>query len=91
MIDAQVVRFKWFDSLEIPAIYYKPLTATKKNKISALVYVHGGPGGQVNTSIVRWLVQFLGNHGYAVLAVNNQGKQRLRQGFLQDGRQEPWR
>jgi dipeptidyl aminopeptidase/acylaminoacyl peptidase len=72
LIDAQVVRFKSFDSLEIPAIYYKPLMATKKNKIPALVFVHGGPGGQ---SMLYYdpLVQFLGNHGYAVLAVNNRG------------------
>lgn len=72
LIDAQVIRFKSFDSLEIPAIYYKPLNATKKDKVPALVYVHGGPGGQ---SMLNYdpLVQFIGNHGYAVLAVNNRG------------------
>lgn len=72
LVDAQIIRFKSFDSLEIPAVYYKPLTATKKNKIPALVYVHGGPGGQ---SMLYYdpLIQFLGNHGYAVLAVNNRG------------------
>jgi len=72
LIDAQVIRFKSFDSLEIPAIFYKPLNATKNNKIPALVYVHGGPGGQ---SMLYYdpLIQFLGNHGYAVLAVNNRG------------------
>ena len=80
LIDAQVVRFKSFDSLEIPAIYYKPLTATKKNKIPALVYVHGGPGGQ---SMLYYdpLVQFLGNHGYAVLAVNNRGSSGYGKAF----------
>jgi dipeptidyl aminopeptidase/acylaminoacyl peptidase len=72
LVDAQVIRFKSFDSLEIPAIFYKPLMATKKNKIPALVYVHGGPGGQ---SMLYYdpLIQFLVNHGYAVLAVNNRG------------------
>lgn len=72
LIDAQVIRFKSFDSIEIPAIYYKPHTATKKNKVPALVYVHGGPGGQ---SMLYYdpLIQFLGNHGYAVLSVNNRG------------------
>lgn len=72
LIDAQVVRFKSFDSLDIPAIYYKPLTATRKNKVPGLVYVHGGPGGQ-SMQYYDPLVQFLGNHGYAVLAVNNRG------------------
>ena len=72
LVDAQVIRFKSFDSLEIPAIFYKPLMATNKNKIPALVYVHGGPGGQ---SMLYYdpLIQFLVNHGYAVLAVNNRG------------------
>lgn len=72
LIDAQVIRFKSFDSIEIPAIYYKPHTATKKNKVPALVSVHGGPGGQ---SMLYYdpLIQYLVNHGYAVLSVNNRG------------------
>lgn len=80
LIEAQVIRFKSFDSLEIPAIYYKPLMATKKNKIPALVYVHGGPGGQ---SMLYYdpLAQFLGNHGYAVLAVNNRGSSGYGKAF----------
>lgn len=72
LIDAQVVRYKSFDSLDIPAIYYKPLNATKKNKVPALVYVHGGPGGQSGVDYDP-LVQYLGNHGYAIFAVNNRG------------------
>ncbi|HEX2977104.1 MAG TPA: S9 family peptidase, partial [Bacteroidales bacterium] len=72
LIDAQVVRFKSFDTLQIPAIYYKPLTATRKYKVPALVFVHGGPGGQ-SMQYYDPLIQFLGNHGYAVLAVNNRG------------------
>ncbi|HLO59410.1 MAG TPA: S9 family peptidase [Bacteroidales bacterium] len=69
---AQVVRFKSFDSLEIPAIFYKPLTADAKNKVPALVWVHGGPGGQSRVGYSS-LIQFFVNHGYAILAVNNRG------------------
>jgi dipeptidyl aminopeptidase/acylaminoacyl peptidase len=72
LVLAEVVRFKSFDSLEIPAIYYKPLTATKRNKVPALVWVHGGPGGQSRVGYSA-LVQYLVNHGYAILAVNNRG------------------
>jgi dipeptidyl aminopeptidase/acylaminoacyl peptidase len=43
LIEAEIVRYRSFDSLEIPAIFYKPLTATRKNKVPALVMVHGGP------------------------------------------------
>ena len=58
--------------MEIPAIYYKPLTATSKNKVPAMVDVHGGPGGQSRLGYSSF-IQFLVNHGYAVLSVNNRG------------------
>ncbi len=72
LVSAEVVRFKSFDGLEIPAIYYKPKTAAKDNKVPALVWVHGGPGGQSRVGYST-LIQYLVNHGYAILAVNNRG------------------
>lgn len=72
LVSAEVVRFPSFDGLEIPAIYYKPKTATADNKVPALVWVHGGPGGQSRTGYFS-LIQFLVNNGYAILAVNNRG------------------
>ena len=72
LVSAEVVRFESFDGLEIPAIYYKPLTASKKTKVPALVWVHGGPGGQSRVGYFA-LIQYLVNHGYAILAVNNRG------------------
>ena len=72
LVKAEVVRFKSFDGLEIPAIYYKPLQADKNNKAGALVWVHGGPGGQSRVGFSN-SIQYLVNHGYAVLAVNNRG------------------
>ena len=72
MVTAKVVRFKSFDGLEIPAIYYLPHQATITDKVPALVWVHGGPGGQSRQNFSS-LMQFLVNHGYAILAVNNRG------------------
>lgn len=72
LADAQVVRYPSFDGLEIPAIYYKPLTASRKDKVPALVWVHGGPGGQTMANY-NPIIQYLVNHGYAVLGVNNRG------------------
>lgn len=80
LVDAQVVRFSTFDGLEIPAIYYKPLTATKKNKVPALVWVHGGPGGQT-MAYYNPIIQYLVNHGYAVLGVNNRGSSGYGKSF----------
>lgn len=72
LVAAEVVRYKSFDGLEIPAIYYKPLNASPDNKVPALVWVHGGPGGQSRVGYFA-LIQYMVNHGYAVLAVNNRG------------------
>ena len=72
LVAAEIVRFKSFDSLDIPAIFYKPVQASGRNKVPALVWVHGGPGGQSRTGYSA-TIQYLVNHGYAILAVNNRG------------------
>ncbi len=72
LVSAEIVRYKSFDGLEIPAIYYRPHQASATNKVPALVWVHGGPGGQSGTGYFS-LMQYLVNHGYAILAVNNRG------------------
>jgi dipeptidyl aminopeptidase/acylaminoacyl peptidase len=72
LVSAEVVRYPSFDGLDIPAIFYKPKMASRKNKVPALVWVHGGPGGQSRVQFSS-LIQFLVNHDYAILAVNNRG------------------
>jgi dipeptidyl aminopeptidase/acylaminoacyl peptidase len=72
LVEAKVVRFKSFDGLEIPAIYYQPKQASAANKVPAIVLVHGGPGGQSRQNF-NATTQYIVNSGYAVLAVNNRG------------------
>ncbi|MDI1255098.1 MAG: S9 family peptidase [Flavobacterium sp.] len=72
LVKAEVIRFKSFDGKEIPAIYYKPLQASKDNKVPAILWIHGGPGGQTRIGYSNY-IQYFVNHGYAVLAVNNRG------------------
>ncbi|MEK9612811.1 MAG: S9 family peptidase [Flavobacteriaceae bacterium] len=72
LVSAEVIRYPSFDGLEIPAIFYKPLQASKEEKVPALVWVHGGPGGQSRMNFSP-LIQYLNNQGYAVLAINNRG------------------
>lgn len=72
LVKGEVVRYESFDGVEIPAILYKPHQASKENKVPALVWVHGGPGGQSRIGY-RASIQYLVNHGYAVIAVNNRG------------------
>lgn len=82
LVKAEVVRFKSFDGLEIPAVYYQPKQASANNKVPALVWVHGGPGGQSRQSFSS-LIQYLVNHGYAILAVNNRGSSGYGKTFFQ--------
>ncbi len=72
LVEAEIVRYKSFDGLEIPAIYYRPCCAGPDVKVPAVVWVHGGPGGQARVGYSSF-VQYLVNRGYAVLAVNNRG------------------
>ena len=72
LVESEVVRFKSFDGLTIPSIYYKPHQASASHKVPALVFVHGGPGGQTRKGYAS-LIQYLVNHGYAVLGINNRG------------------
>jgi dipeptidyl aminopeptidase/acylaminoacyl peptidase len=71
LVEAEVVHYPSFDNLEIPAIYYKPHIKPKE-KAPALVLVHGGPGGQARIGY-RPITQYLANHGYVVIDVNNRG------------------
>lgn len=72
LVPAQIVRYESFDGLEIPSILYQPKGASASNKVPALVWVHGGPGGQSRAGYSA-MIQHLVNHGYAVLAANNRG------------------
>jgi prolyl oligopeptidase len=71
MVAGEVKRFKSFDGLEIPGILYKPKQAGKE-KVPALIMIHGGPGGQSRFGY-SGVTQHLVNNGYAVFKINNRG------------------
>ncbi|KZN34404.1 S9 family peptidase [Pseudoalteromonas luteoviolacea] len=72
LVESTIARFKSFDGLEVPGVLYKPKQAKPTNKVPAMIYVHGGPGGQSKTGYSA-RVQHLVNQGYAIFAVNNRG------------------
>jgi dipeptidyl aminopeptidase/acylaminoacyl peptidase len=72
LVASQVVRFKSFDGMEVPNILYKPHGADAAHKAPAVLLIHGGPGGQTRTGYSA-ITQYLVNHGYVVLGVNNRG------------------
>jgi dipeptidyl aminopeptidase/acylaminoacyl peptidase len=72
LVEAEVVHYESFDGLDIPGVYYKPHNINPREKVPALIMVHGGPGGQARKGY-RPIQQYLVNHGYALIDVNNRG------------------
>lgn len=72
LVEAEIVRYPSFDGLEIPGPLWRPHQASADNPAPALVWVHGGPGGQTRANY-RAAIQHLVNHGYVVLGANNRG------------------
>ena len=94
LVDSEVVRFKSFDGMQIPNILYKPHQATPEAKAPALVWVHGGPGDQTRAGYSP-LIQYLVNHGYVVLGINNRGSSGYGKTFFtaddrKHGREPLW-
>ena len=80
-----VVRFKSYDSLEVPGVLYKPHQASSEAKAPAMVLVHGGPGGQAQ---VGYFAAHAGAREPRLRRVRHQQPrlERLRQDVLPDGR-----
>ena len=72
LVVPRVVRFKSYDSVEVPGVLYKPHQASPAARAPAVVLVHGGPGGQAQVGYFA-LTQALVNHGYVVFDINNRG------------------
>jgi dipeptidyl aminopeptidase/acylaminoacyl peptidase len=72
LVDGEVARFTSYDGVEVPGILYRPHQASASTPVPAMVWVHGGPGGQSRIGY-SGLIQYLVNHGYAVYAINNRG------------------
>lgn len=81
LVEAAVVRFRSYDGLEIPGLLYRSHHASPAKKAPALVWVHGGPGGQFRVGY-NALLQYLVNHGYVIYAINNRGSSGYGKSFF---------
>lgn len=72
LVDGEVARFRSYDGVEVPGILYRPREASAARPVPAIVFVHGGPGGQSRRGYSA-MIQHLVNNGYAVYAINNRG------------------
>ncbi len=72
LVAGQTIRYKSFDGMEIPALLYTPKGLKPGQKVPAMLWIHGGPGGQTRLNYSP-VIQHLVNHDYVILAVNNRG------------------
>jgi dipeptidyl aminopeptidase/acylaminoacyl peptidase len=94
LVESKVIRYKSFDGMVIPSILYKPHQASAAKKAPAVLFIHGGPGGQTRTGY-SGVIQYLVNHGYVVLGVNNRGSSGYGKTFFtaddqKHGREPLW-
>jgi dipeptidyl aminopeptidase/acylaminoacyl peptidase len=94
LVDTQVVRFKARDGMTIPNILWKPHQASATRKAPAIVFVHGGPGGQTARGY-NAVTQYFANHGYVVLGINHRGSSGYGKTFFaaddkKHGREPLW-
>ncbi|HEV7766857.1 MAG TPA: S9 family peptidase [Thermoanaerobaculia bacterium] len=94
LVDAEIARFKSFDGMLIPGVLYKPHQAKADAKAPAIVMVHGGPGGQARRGY-KYPAQYLANHGFVVLDINNRGSSGYGKTFFtaddrKHGREPLW-
>lgn len=71
-VEPELVSYKSFDGLEIPAWLYLPEGAKKGDNLPVIVSVHGGPESQTRAHF-NGVLQYFIHRGYAVLAPNVRG------------------
>lgn len=70
--EPQLIRYKSFDGLEIPAFLYLPPNYRKGDPVPFVIDAHGGPEGQFRPGFIRNF-QYLMLNGYGILAPNPRG------------------
>jgi len=68
-VEPELIKYKSFDDLEIPAFFYKP---KNKEKFPAIIMVHGGPEAQARPKF-NPIYQYLLNEGFAIFEPNIRG------------------
>jgi len=79
--EPQLIHYKSFDSLEIPAFLYLPPNYKKGDKIPFLVDAHGGPESQFRPYFQRNL-QYLMLNGFGILCPNPRGSSGYGKEYL---------
>ncbi len=71
-IEPELIKYKSFDGMEIPAFLYVPKSYSEGNPVPFIMYAHGGPESQFRPVFIRNFQYFLAN-GFGIMAVNPRG------------------
>ena len=71
-MEPNLIKYKSFDGLEIPAFLYLPKEAGKNGKVPVILSVHGGPEAQ-ERPFFAIVFQYFISRGYAIFAPNIRG------------------
>ncbi|MDP1689411.1 MAG: S9 family peptidase [bacterium] len=72
LVEPELIQFKSFDGLEIPAFIYKPKNIVSGKKLPTIINIHGGPESQYRPGLAL-LTQYFVYAGYIVIAPNIRG------------------
>lgn len=72
LVNPMLIRYPTFDDRQIPALYYCPQKSAPAGGYPCILYVHGGPAGQLRPELDVRFQYFLGQ-GFAILATNVRG------------------
>ncbi|GJM25441.1 MAG: peptidase S9 family protein [Phycisphaerae bacterium] len=78
----ELIRYKSFDGLEVPAFLYTPKGYKKGSSIPFIVSYHGGPESQFRPGLVRSFQYFL-SRGFGVIAPNVRGSSGYGKRYLE--------
>lgn len=73
LIEPQLVRFKSFDGLSIPAFVYRPANATRQARTPVIIDIHGGPESQSRPAWNAGAQYFAATLGATVILPNVRG------------------
>lgn len=72
LVYPELMHYKSFDGLEVPAFIYKPKDVSMGKKLPTIINIHGGPEGQA-TSGLALITQYFVYAGFVVVAPNVRG------------------
>ena len=81
LVEGKSIRYRSWDGVEIPGILYTPVGAKRGDRLPVVLEIHGGPGLQSRFGYEPF-IQYLVNHGYVVVRVNNRGSSGYGRKFL---------